>query len=65
MDRSMGHVITHLAQGTDVRTNWAVDSVEYGSGPSGDVTVRAVDGRVVRCRAALVTASIKVLQVGG
>ncbi|PNH04269.1 putative polyamine oxidase 4 [Tetrabaena socialis] len=67
MDRSLGEVIQHLAKGADVRTNWAVQSIEYG-GPAaaqqqqGGVTIRAVDGRVVRCRAVVVTVALPILQ---
>ena len=61
----MGNVITHLARGANVKTNWAVSSISYGTGSGADagVTIRAADGRVVRCRAVLVTVPVPILQV--
>ncbi|KAG2437442.1 hypothetical protein HXX76_006092 [Chlamydomonas incerta] len=67
MDRSMGHVVNHLAQGANIRTNWAVAAIHYGSGAAGGaggVTIQAEDGRVVRCKACLVTVALPVLQKG-
>lgn len=60
----MGHIVTHLAEGADIRTNWVVASINYASAAGGGVTIQAEDGRVVRCKACLVTVALPVLQKG-
>ncbi|GLC55793.1 hypothetical protein PLESTB_001029400 [Pleodorina starrii] len=61
MDRSMGAVVTHLARDANIKTNWVVSSIAYDNG---GVRICAADGRVVRCRAALVTVPVSILQQG-
>ncbi|KAJ9516342.1 hypothetical protein QJQ45_001045 [Haematococcus lacustris] len=69
MDRSMGEVAKALAQGVCVRTSCPVNLISYSpqgtdGNSSSSVTLHCADNRRIRCRAVIITASLRILQDG-
>jgi polyamine oxidase len=61
IDGGYSALVDHLARGTDIRLRWVVSGIEHDT--SG-VTVRSVDGLVIRADSAILTVPLGVLQSG-
>ncbi|KAK9823039.1 hypothetical protein WJX81_001999 [Elliptochloris bilobata] len=63
LDRSLRHIVEHLARGLDhrLRLNWPVRRIEHGAGGA---LLHGRAGQQLRCRAAVVTVPLAQLQAG-
>lgn len=59
-DRSLRAVVGHLSKGLRIRTGWPVAGIEY---TAGGALLRGPAGSVLRCRYAVVTVSLRMLQL--